>query len=71
MRVSTMKNLLRGFSLKAFVIAVTVSAVVAGLIAWFTHANFWYVLLIVMCGLLINGWIASAEDRDVSESEKH
>ena len=66
-----MKNLLLGFSLKAFAIAVAVSAVVAGLVTWFTRANFWYVLLIVMCGLLINGWIASAEDRGVSESEKH
>lgn len=65
-----MKNLLRGLSLRAFAIAVTVSAVVAGLVAWFTRANFWYALLIVMCGMLINGWIASAEDRDVRDSEK-
>ena len=65
-----MKNLWRGFSLKAFVIAVVISALVAGAITWFTHANFWYVLLIVVSGLLINGWLASAEDGDVSEAEK-
>lgn len=66
-----MKNLLRGFSFKAFVIALALSAVVAGVVTWFTHANFWYVLLIIVCGILINGLLASAEDSNVSESEKH
>lgn len=65
-----MKGLLRGFSPKAFAIAVTVSTVVAGLVAWVTRANFWYVLLIVMCGMLINGWIASAEDGDIEAPKK-
>lgn len=62
-----MKGLLRGFSPKAFAIALIVSSVVAGLIAWFARANFWYALLIVLFGILINGWIASIEDRDGDE----
>ncbi len=66
-----MKKLLRGFSFKAFAIALTVSAALAGLVTWFTRANFWYVLLIAICGMLLNGWIASAEDRDLDESKKH
>lgn len=59
-----MQRLLRVFNPKAFAIALIVSSAVAGLIAWFTRANFWYALLIVFCGMLINGWIASVEDRD-------
>jgi hypothetical protein len=65
-----MKNLLRGFSPKAFAVALIVSCAVAGLLAWFTRANFWYALLIVLCGMLVNGWIASVEDRDDEGSGK-
>lgn len=64
MRMPLMKSLLRGFSPKACAIALAVSCVVAGLIAWLSRANFWYALLIVLCGILVNGWIASIEDGD-------
>jgi hypothetical protein len=70
MWMPSMKILLRGFSPKAFVIALIVSSAVAGLISWFTRANFWYALLIVLCGMLVNGWIASGEDRDGDGSGK-
>ena len=65
-----MKSLLRGFSPKAFAIALIVSSAVAGLISWFTRANFWYALLIVFCGMLVNGWIAYVEDRHGEEFGK-
>ena len=59
-----MKSILNWLSLTAIFISLVVSAFIAGLLAWFTRASFWYAFLIVLCGILINGWIASAEDRD-------
>lgn len=70
MWVLKMKKLLSGFNSKALVIALTVSGLAAGLLAWFTRANFWYAFLIVLCAMLVNGWIASFEDHDREESEK-
>ena len=59
-----MNNFLRNFSFKSFAIAVAICAIIAGLVSWFTLVKFWIAFLIALCAMLINGWVASIEDRD-------
>jgi NhaP-type Na+/H+ and K+/H+ antiporter len=65
-----MKSPIRSFSLKAFAIALAISGVMSGLLAWFLGMNFLYAFLIVLCAILINGWIAGINDRSSEETEK-
>ena len=69
-RMSKMKKTLSGFSFKAFAISLTTCGVLGGLIAWFTSVGFWYAFLMVLCAMLINGWIASLRDRSGNEIDK-
>jgi hypothetical protein len=55
---------IKKFRVRAFAIAVAISSVIAGLVAWFTRLNFWYLFGIVFLAIMINGWIASMEDRE-------
>lgn len=47
---------------------IGVCAAIAGLAAWATGLSFWILAAILLCAALINGIVASIEDRN-SEAE--
>lgn len=50
------------FDLPAFTIALVVSSLIAGTISYFSELNFWIILVIILVAMVINGFIAEAED---------
>jgi membrane protein implicated in regulation of membrane protease activity len=69
MWVSEMK-LFTWFKPKVFAAMLAVCAVIASVVAWFTGLNFWILAAIFVGALLVNGLIATFEDRDSSENQE-
>ncbi|MDE2420371.1 MAG: hypothetical protein KGO49_04205 [Gammaproteobacteria bacterium] len=59
-----MNKIFSSFHPKIFVISMTISMIIAGIISRLTSANFWIIFLIMIVAMLINGWIAGIEDQD-------
>ncbi|WP_133609768.1 hypothetical protein [Aquabacterium commune] len=53
-------------NLKVLAVMLVVCAAVAGVAAWVTGLNFWILASILVFGVLINGLIATVEDKDAS-----
>jgi hypothetical protein len=58
------------FKPKAFVVMLVVCAALAGVAAWVTGLNFWIIGVITVAAVLINGVIASVEDKDTSQKRR-
>jgi membrane protein implicated in regulation of membrane protease activity len=67
MRVPEMKL---HFKPKVFVTMLAVCAAIAGVAAWVTGLNFWVLATIVVAAVLVNGLIASVEDKDSSRKQE-
>jgi choline-glycine betaine transporter len=57
-----MRRILGHFSIVAFAFALAIWIGLAALIAWLSNLNFWIILAILVCALLINGLVAGVED---------
>lgn len=68
MRVPEMKLSAR-FKPKVFAAMLAVCAAIAGVAAWFTGLNFWILAAILVGAVLVNGLIASVEDRDSARKQ--
>ena len=68
MRLPEMKPLVH-FKPKVFVAMLVVCAVIAGVSAWMTGLNFWILAAILVGAVLVNGLVATFEDRDTSENK--
>ena len=54
------------FKPKTFVVMLVTCAAIAGVAAWVTGLNFWILDVITVAAVLINGVIASVEDKAAS-----
>ena len=52
------------FKPKALVVMLAVCGAIAGLGAWMTGLNFWVLLPICVVAVLLNGLVATIEDRN-------
>jgi membrane protein implicated in regulation of membrane protease activity len=57
------------FKPKVFAAMLMICAVIAGVASWATGLNFWILAGILVAALLVNGFIASVEDRENSERQ--
>ena len=51
------------FNPKALVVMLVICAAIAGLVAWLTSLNFWILFAICVVAVLLNGLVATIEDR--------
>ena len=58
------------FKPKVFVTMLAVCTAIAGVAAWVTGLNFWVLAAIVVAAVLVNGLIASVEDKDSSGKQE-
>ena len=63
MRVSEMK-LSERFNPKVFAAMLVVCAAIAGIASWVTGLNFWILVAITIAAVLVNGFVATVEDKD-------
>ena len=52
------------FKPKAFALMLIACSALAALAAWVTGLNFWVLAAIVVAAVLVNGLVASIEDKD-------
>lgn len=57
-------------NLKILAVMLVVCAAVAGVAAWVTGLNFWILASLLVFAVLINGLIATVEDKDASGRSK-
>jgi membrane protein implicated in regulation of membrane protease activity len=57
------------FKLKVFLTVLAISAAFAGVAAWATGLNFWVLAAIAVAAVLVNGLIASIEDKDSARKQ--
>jgi len=55
------------FKPKLLVAMLAMCAAIAGVAAWATGLNFWVLAAILVAAVLVNGLIASVEDKDSAE----
>jgi membrane protein implicated in regulation of membrane protease activity len=55
------------FNLKLFLLMLIVCAVIAAVAAWLTGLNIWILMGIAVVAVLVNGLIASVEDKNQKE----
>ena len=63
-------KLLNSFKPKLFAAMLFGCAAVAGVASWLTGLNFWVLVGFLVVGVLINGLVATVEDRDAKKPEK-
>ena len=54
------------FKPKVFATMLAVCAAIAGIAAWATGLNFWILAVILALAVLVNGLVATVEDKDSS-----
>lgn len=52
------------FKPKFFILMLVICALLATIVSWLTKINFYIILAIIVFAVLINGVIATVEDRD-------
>jgi fatty acid desaturase len=57
------------FKPKMLAAMLAACAAIAGLTAWLTGLNFWVLVVILVGAVLVNGWIATLEDKDPAQRE--
>jgi hypothetical protein len=57
------------FKPKLLAAMLAVCAALAGMGAWLTGLNFWILLVILIGGVLVNGLIATREDKPSTQKE--
>ena len=57
-------KLLEQFNSKVFAAMLVVCAAFAGIAFWVTGLNFWLLLAITIAAVLLNGIVATVEDKD-------
>jgi membrane protein implicated in regulation of membrane protease activity len=57
------------FKPKFFVAMLAVCAAIAGLVTWATGLNFWILAAVLVGAVLVNGLVASVEERDSSRTQ--
>lgn len=55
------------FKPKVLATMLAVCAAIAGVAAWLTGLDFWILAVILVAAVLINGFIASVEDKNSSQ----
>ena len=65
-----MKLLLAYFKPKVLVAMLVVCAAIAGVASWVTGLSFWILAAIIVGALLVNGFVTTVEDRDLSEKQE-
>jgi len=68
MHVSAMKNS-PSFNPKAFLAMLAICAAIAGTASWLTGLNFWILMAICIGAVLLNGFVATVEDRGKKEDD--
>ena len=53
-------------NLKMFAAMLVVCAAIAGVVVWLTELHFWVVLAVLIGAVLVNGLVATLEDKDSS-----
>ena len=49
---------------KVFAAMLVVCAAIAGIASWVTGLNFWILVAITIAAVLVNGFVATVEDKD-------
>lgn len=52
------------FKPKLFFITLSVCTALAGVVSWFSGLDFWILAALFFGAMLLNGWIATLEDKD-------
>lgn len=52
------------FKPKLFLLTLSVCAALAGIASWVTGLDFWILAALFLVAILLNGWIATLEEKD-------